>query len=97
MKRDALNERCAWMGRETVLFAAARAKGTTREQAMSQVETVDLHEPNQAAENRAHLGLPDERTDLRDVVRRVYDADASIAPDQLGAQVAGECSSSSAQ
>lgn len=97
MKRDALNERCTWMGRETALFAAARDKGTTRDQAMKQVESVNLQEPEQARENREHLGLPDERTDLREVVRQVYDANPSTPPDQLAAKVNSECSSASAQ
>ncbi len=97
MKREALNERCAWMGRETALFADARGKGTTRDQALKQVESADLQEPEPARENREHLRLPDERTDLREVVRQVYDVNASMPPDQLAAKVTSECSAGAAQ
>ena len=97
MRRDALNERCAWMGRETLLFAAARAKGTTRDQALKQVESVDLQEPPQAAENRQKIGVPDERSDLRDIVNKVYEADPAMPPDQLAAKANDECSASVSQ
>lgn len=82
------------MGRETLAFAAARVKGTTRDQALRQVNTVDLNEPEQARKNREDLGVPDERTDLRDIVNKVYDADPSIPPDQLAGKVNSECSAS---
>ena len=84
------------MGRETMLFAAARDKGTTREQAMKQVEEIDLQEPEPARQNREHLGLPDERSDLREVVRGVY-ANASMPPDQLAQKVNSDCSAAGTQ
>ena len=88
---EAMEERCAWMGSETVLFAKARDQGTKRDQAMQQIDSIDQQAFARGGENRAQLGLPDEKTDLREIVHQIYDDNPSTPSDQLAQKVKSSC------
>lgn len=97
MRREALSERCNWMGAETKLFAEARDEGTGKEDALKQAIVAEANEPEQARSNRQAIGVPGAGDDIRQIVHQVYDVNPKMPPDDLASQVAGQCNASTPQ
>lgn len=94
MRREALGERCTWMGTETRLFAEARDKGTSKEDALKQASVAEANEPQQARDNRQEIGVPSAADDIREIVHQVYELNPKGSPDDVAQQVASRCNSS---
>jgi len=96
-KREAMNERCLWMSSQAGIFAQARDKGSTRQATLDTIAIAQANEPEESRQNREKMGLPDQSSDMREIVRQVYDVVPSLPPDQVATKVSNDCRAQIAQ